>query len=76
LDTKFLKLQKNATDIKLILSRILPQLNFLIILNFEPFTNFPVFPENGKQETKSKKALTDFGPKEKNGPSPSPPHEN
>jgi hypothetical protein len=24
LDTKFLKLQKNATDIKLILSRILP----------------------------------------------------
>jgi hypothetical protein len=27
----------------------------LIILNFEPFTNFPVFPENGKQKTKSKK---------------------
>jgi hypothetical protein len=30
LDTKFLKLQKNATEIKLILSRISPQ---LIVLN-------------------------------------------
>jgi hypothetical protein len=54
LDTKFLKLHENATDIKLLLSRISPQLNFLIILNFEPFANFSVFPENEKQKTKSK----------------------
>jgi hypothetical protein len=54
LDTKFLKLHENTTDIKLLLSRISPQLNFLIILNFESFANFPVFPENEKQKTKSK----------------------
>jgi hypothetical protein len=47
-------LNENATDIKLLLSRISPQLNFLIILNFGPFANFPIFPENGKQKTKSK----------------------
>jgi hypothetical protein len=30
-------LHENATDIKILLSIILPLLNFLIILNFEPF---------------------------------------
>jgi hypothetical protein len=31
-------LQKNTNDIKLILSRILPQLSSLIMLNYGPFS--------------------------------------
>jgi hypothetical protein len=57
--------KKNATEIKLILSRIFTTLIFLIILNFGQFFNYSVFPEKEKQ--KNLKSLRDFGPKEEYG---------
>jgi hypothetical protein len=65
MNIEFLKLQKNDTDIKHILSRILPQLSFLIMLNFGHYANYSAFPGNRKM-----KNLLDFGPKHRGWPSP------
>lgn len=61
-------MQKNATGIKYILSRVLPQLNFLIILNFGAIYWLFCFPRKQRTEKLKQKILSNFGPKRWNGP--------
>jgi hypothetical protein len=56
MNIEFLKLQKNDTDIKHILSRILPQLSFLIMLNFGHYANYFAFL--GNRKTKKQKTYS------------------